>query len=111
MRNDKIREIEQGLGWKTQYVSKRKKHGYSLIEDKIIKCPNCLKELVQIIKVKNEDKINKISVVCPYCNEESFKHTIEGQILINPCQNIKMVDMKTDLKDDVYQAKIMVKHE
>lgn len=91
--------------------TKFKKMGYSIINEDTIKCPDCLKELIQIIKVKESPKINKIMVVCPYCGEESFWHTISGEILINPCEKIKLIDVDTQVDVDMYTSKIKVAHE
>lgn len=74
----------------------RENKEYEILTDKIVDCPNCKKNLIHIIKVKESEKKNLVVAKCPYCGEESFKCIIIGEMLLQAVENLIMFDIKTE---------------
>lgn len=87
----------------------REKRGYQILQDTIIKCANCQKELVEVIKIKENKKIkNAIKALCPYCNDCSFWCQITGEIALQAVEGLYMIDMPMDIRNDVRFTTIKV---
>jgi len=99
-----MKEIEDALGWITQTDNERLKQGLKLLEDKIIICPQCGVELIQIIKVKDEDVQTKFQAICPDCNETSFVLTVSGKTYISPAQGFALSEVQ-QIKN-IYKIKV-----
>jgi DNA-directed RNA polymerase subunit RPC12/RpoP len=91
-----------------EHSTERTKQGYSVLKDGIIKCGNCNKNLLSVIKIQENNQQHNIKVDCPYCNDESFWYKIDGKICIQPCDGLSMVDMNTDIKDEIHFTEIKV---
>lgn len=72
------------------------------MEDVILTCSKCGKELVHIIYNKEYTHIcNKIVAHCCFCNDKSFEQEINGVIYMQQIGDIEMVNnnIATTLKD------------
>ena len=50
----------------------RPRHGYKILNDDIIKCADCNRKLIEVVKVREDiELVKKIKVICP-CGGESF---------------------------------------
>lgn len=75
--------------------------GFKLLEESHIKCADCGKKLVEIIKVKDEDRIVKnIKAQCPYCDGESFVFRVTGFSYIQAVEPLSIEDMPTEFEED-----------
>lgn len=75
------------------------KQGYEILQDDTIKCADCGKKLVDIIKVKEDDKIVKIiKAQCP-CGGESFIYEVLGHSYMQAAEGLVIGDMPTELID------------
>lgn len=74
----------------------REEQGYQILEDKVICCGDCGKELVQIIMVQDADEHKRIKAKCP-CGDESFIYEVKGKTFIQPAVGRNIVDMPMEL--------------
>lgn len=74
----------------------REKKGYEILEDKMIKCGDCDKKLVNVVKIKESSKQNIILVNCPYCGGTSFKYRSEGEIIMQAVPGLIIDKIDTD---------------
>lgn len=85
------------------------KQGFSFLQDDIIVCGNCNKQLIQIIKVKNTDDTQAIKVSCPYCGDHSFWYKIKGKIYMQPKKDLFIYDAPVEIRGDILYSTIIVK--
>ena len=57
------------------------KQGFSFLQEDIIVCGDCGKQLIQIIKVKETEDAQAIKVLCPYCGDCSFWDKIKVSLI------------------------------
>jgi len=87
----------------------REKLNYSILKDETIKCANCNKDLISIIKVKeNQNQQSAIKALCPYCNDSSFWYRISGQIYLQAVDGLSIVDMPVKVQNGVIFTTIEV---
>lgn len=83
--------------------------GYELLKEDNIKCANCKKKLVEIVKVKeNENKVYEIKASCPFCKDGSFIYRISGQIFIQAAPGVTIEDMPMEIINGVMKTDIKV---
>lgn len=83
--------------------------GYELLKEDNIKCANCKKKLVEIVKVKeNESKVYEIKASCPFCGDSSFIYRISGQIFIQAASGVTIEDMPMEIVNEVMKTDIKV---
>jgi hypothetical protein len=62
---------------------KRTKHDLHILQEDTIKCANCSKALIQVIKVKEDpSRVHAIMATCPFCGDSSFRYKIDGRIYV-----------------------------
>jgi DNA-directed RNA polymerase subunit RPC12/RpoP len=86
----------------------REKQGYELLKDDTIKCGNCSKPLISVIKVREEDTTTNIKATCPYCNDSSFWYQIKGKIFIQAVEGLAMADMPMKIQNGIQFTTIKV---
>jgi len=77
----------------------REKRGYKLLEDRTIKCADCGKKLVEVVKVTEQEFKKTIKAICP-CGVSSFIYEVLGQTLMQPAEGMIIEDMPTEVDDD-----------
>lgn len=85
----------------------REKHGYDVSEEKIIKCADCNKKLVEIITVQESDEIKMVIAECP-CGGSSFLYEVKGRTFIQPVEGRELGEMPVEIKDKVMHITIKV---
>ena len=89
----------------------REKRGYQLLEDKIIKCADCGKKLVEVVKATEHQSKKTIMATCP-CGGSSFIYEVEGQTLMQPIEGMAIEDMPIEVDDnDVMHITVKVVEE
>jgi hypothetical protein len=82
--------------------------GYKILKDDTIKCADCGKKLVDIIKVKENESLRKvISARCP-CGGESFLYVITGETYMQASEGRAITDMPTEVKDGIVHMTVEV---
>lgn len=77
------------------------------VSQDIIKCANCCKELVHIVKIEENDTLYEVDASCPFCGDGSFTHNITGQTQIFPPDNLYIIDMPVSRSNEgKYQMNI-----
>lgn len=74
----------------------RESLGYVLIKEDHIKCANCSKKLLTLIKVAENETKNYFIVKCPYCGDKSFKYEVIGKIYAGAAEGLAIIDCNTD---------------
>jgi len=83
-------------------------NGYTLLQEDTIKCADCGKKLVDVIKVKENQTLMKVvTVECP-CGGSSFVYEITGETYLQAAKGREIGDMPTDIIDDVIHLTIKV---
>ena len=85
------------------------KQGYSLLQDDNIRCGNCDKPLVDIIKVKETDTSTAVKVHCPYCDDTSFWYKIKGKIYLQAVDGLHIASAPIEIKNEIIYSTIEVK--
>lgn len=86
----------------------REKHGYKILKDDTIKCADCGKKLVDIIKVKEDESQRKaIDAECP-CGGSSFLYIITGHTYMQASEGRAIGDMPTEVKHGVMHMTVKV---
>lgn len=75
---------------------KKTKKGYQVLEEHILKCANCGKDLIQILKVQENDQIQEIESECPFCGDSSFVKEVSGKIYIYSLEGVVIIDSPTE---------------
>lgn len=75
----------------------RESLGYKIIKEDAIRCGNCQKRLITILKVIESDIKNYFIVKCPYCGDKSFKYLIMGKVYIAPADNLVVGKVDTEM--------------
>lgn len=70
--------------------------GYKIIKEDHIRCGNCNKKLLNVIKVKDSPIKNYLIVVCPYCSDKSFKYLVEGKMYVGAADKLVISKSDTD---------------
>jgi DNA-directed RNA polymerase subunit RPC12/RpoP len=83
-------------------------HNYVLLKDDKILCANCNKELINVVKVKNNEEQHAIKSSCPYCNDESFWYQIDGKIFMLPMNNLRINNVTTNVRNSIKFTEIEV---
>jgi len=84
------------------------KQGYEILQDDTIKCADCGKKLVDIIKVKeDETQVKVIKAECP-CGGESFLYEIVGHTYMQASEGRVIGDMPTEVIDNVMHITVKV---
>ncbi len=87
----------------------REKRGYSLIKKDQIKCGNCQRPLIDLIKIKEDKEIETaIRAYCPFCNDCSFWYKISGKICIQAVEGLSILDMPMDIRNGIRFTNIKV---
>jgi DNA-directed RNA polymerase subunit RPC12/RpoP len=82
--------------------------GYEVLQEDTIKCADCGKKLVDVIKVKEDDSQKKVvKVECP-CGGESFIYEVVGHTYLQAFEGCAIGDMPTEFIDDVMHITIKV---
>lgn len=77
------------------------------ISQDVIKCANCYKELVHIVKIEENDTVYEVDASCPFCGDGSFTYAITGQNQIFPPDDLYVIDMPVNCDNkDKYQMSI-----
>lgn len=74
--------------------------GYELLDEKIIVCGDCKKKLVEVIKVKESNRINYITAKCPFCGDKSFKVKFVGHVFLQSTEDCLLANFDTTKKSD-----------
>lgn len=83
--------------------------GYELLHSDTIKCANCKKPLIDIIKVKdNVHVIKEIQCSCPFCDDGSFKYKIVGETYMQASKGVILTDIDTGYIDNIIILNIKV---
>jgi DNA-directed RNA polymerase subunit RPC12/RpoP len=70
------------------------RHNYTILKDDIVKCANCNKPLLDVLKIQEDTNIiSTIKVECPYCSDSSFWYKISGKIYIQSHEGLSITDM------------------
>lgn len=86
----------------------REKLGYQILQDDTIKCADCGKKLINIIKVKEDDSIVKDITVKCYCGGSSFKYRIAGHTYMQAVQGVTITNMPTNIDGETNIMKITI---
>lgn len=86
----------------------REKKGYSVLEDSTIKCGDCGRKLVDVIKVLEDSSIVKIVKVSCFCGGESFLYELTGNTYMQAAKGVAIVDMPTEIRDGTMHITIKV---
>lgn len=82
--------------------------GYQILKDDTIKCADCGKRLVDIIKVKENESVQKaISALCP-CGGESFLYIITGETYMQASPGRVITNIPTYTKDGIIHMTVEV---
>lgn len=81
--------------------------GYTLKDQKIIRCNNCSKDLIDIIKVKDSDVEIVVQGLCTKCGEKTFKKSFKGKVYIVPCDGVEFIDTESDGDLNLVKVKIL----
>jgi hypothetical protein len=77
----------------------RESQGLTEQEEIILKCSNCDKDLVYIMRVNDDPDYNfTYQANCPFCGDKSFQKTIIGRIYHGP---ISIKNEESDNDDDL----------
>jgi len=83
---------------------------FNISKDDIIICANCNKQLLSVIKVKEDKNIQTaIRVQCPFCKDTSFWYKISGKIYIQSVEGLSITDMPVDIRNGIMFTNIKVK--
>ena len=52
---------------------------YKDLQEVLIECADCEKELFKMLRIKPSDKVNKLLVKCPFCEGQSWLHELDGE--------------------------------
>jgi len=83
-----------------------KQNGYILLKEDKIKCGDCNKLLIEIIKVKDNDGVKEIEALCPYCGGSSFLYRIEGETFFQACDPLCINNIETDFINNITRMKV-----
>lgn len=83
------------------------KRGYALLKEDVIKCADCGRTLLDIIKVKEGDIIKELEAICP-CGGSSFIYRIVGESYFQACPGLSIEDIDMDFEDEVTTMKVKV---
>lgn len=83
--------------------------GFSFLHNDILHCSNCNKPLIDIIKVKETDRVTAIKVKCPYCNDTSFWYKIKGKIYLQAVDGLYISSAPIEVKNEIIYSTIEVK--
>jgi phage FluMu protein Com len=78
----------------------RESLGYVVIKDEFIRCANCNKKLLNILKVRESETKNYFIVKCPYCGDKSYKYEVSGKIYAGAAEGLVQVNCDTDVPAD-----------
>ena len=81
--------------------------GYALLKEDTIKCADCGKSLLEVIKVKEGPQIKEIKALCP-CGGSSFIYRIEGESYFQVCEKLSIEDVPTEIHDGIIQMEVQV---
>ena len=82
--------------------------GFELLQDDTIKCADCGIPLISIIKVREDDTIQKrIKAVCT-CGGESYMYEIKGDTYMQAVEGLAIEDMPMDIIDNIMNITIKV---
>lgn len=84
------------------------KQGCVLLKEDVIKCADCGKKLLNIIKVKESSTIKEIEALCPYCSGSSFLYRVEGETFFQAYNKLAIDDMSVDTIDNITKMKVKV---
>tara|TARA_R100000008_G_scaffold86671_1_gene80790 strand:+ start:651 stop:944 length:294 start_codon:yes stop_codon:yes gene_type:complete len=82
------------------------------MQDHVIKCSDCGKPLLQVVKVRDSDKFNRIIVNCysKKCGGSSFLKEIEGDLFFAPAVHVyEVTDMDYDEDDNLMTIQVRKK--
>ena len=101
-------DVQKGVTSEVELDAEREKQGYDLLKEDTIKCADCRKTLIEVIKVKEDKNQQKIiDVYCP-CGGSSFLYVIEGVTYLQAAKGLAIDDMPTEVKDGVTHMTIKV---
>jgi len=104
---DEIPDEFDGLVSPVDVDVEREKRGYEVLEEKIIKCADCGKKLVEIIKVHDDPTKKRIQCECA-CGGGSFIYEVEGKTYIMAVEGRTISDMPMDIIDGVMHITVKV---
>ena len=85
------------------------KKGYVLLKEDCIRCANCNKKLLEVIKVKEvKEMVREIKVNCPYCGDSSFLYRITGVVYTQAPDELSISDMPVDILENVIKMNVEV---
>lgn len=83
--------------------------GYEVLQEDVIKCANCYKPLVEVVKVKEDPaRTNVIVAKCPFCGDSSFRYKITGRLYIGNVEGTVIDDCPVDKVGDTFYSTIKV---
>jgi hypothetical protein len=80
-----------------QELPDRELLGYVLIKEDNIKCANCSKKLLTLIKVSENSQKNYFIVKCPFCGDKSYKYEVNGKIYAGAYEGLVITNCETDV--------------
>lgn len=83
--------------------------GYSLLKEDKIRCANCQKPLIEVIKVKEDSSINTaMRARCPFCGDKSFWYKISGKICVQAVDGLSIANSPVDIRNNIRFTNIEV---
>jgi len=96
-----------------EYEPEPKNRGYELLRKDVIRCANCKKPLVDVIKVKEDiNLIKETKANCPYCGDESFVYRTTGEVFMQASDGVSIVNPKVEFVNNIIKQYMeMMKNE
>ena len=96
-------------GWALMTPVEEKEYkakGYALLKEDVIKCADCGRSLLDIIKVKDSTTEKEIEALCP-CGGSSFIYRMVGESYFQVVQGLHIEDIIMD-NDNITKMKVKV---
>jgi hypothetical protein len=63
-------------------------YDYKIVDDYVIKCRTCEKDLINVIVKAQDEHSIKMQFLCPFCGDKSFVHEICGKVQLGSCEGV-----------------------
>jgi len=72
------------------------------LEDAEVKCADCEKTLLQLVRIKQSEEKQKLIVECPFCDGESWIVELSGKYFQAPPEGLMLGEMEEEEDEESF---------